>query len=120
MWLEGYIAELLAKEVIAPILPHETPGFVTPILLVPQGQSGQPYRMVQNIIPVNKRTSEYQYQLNKTKHYRSLLGHHKYVSLIDLKAGFHNIKFEEESSYWSTFICHLGKFRWLRMPFGLT
>ncbi len=42
------------------------------------------------------------------------------MSLIDLKAGFHNIKFEEESSYLSTFVCHLGKFRWLRMPFGLT
>ena len=42
------------------------------------------------------------------------------MSLIDLKAGFHNIKFEEESSYLSTFVCHLGKFRWLCMPFGLT
>ncbi len=52
--------------------------------------------MVQNIIPVNKRT------------------------LIDLKAGFHNIKFEERSSYRSCFVCHRGKFRWLCMPFGLT
>ena len=76
--------------------------------------------MVQNIIPVNKRTEEYQYQLNETRRYRGLLGRHKYVSLIDLKAGFHNIKFEERSSYRSCFVCHKGKFRWLRMPFGLT
>ena len=47
------------KQVITPILPHESPDFVTPVLLVPEGQSGQPYRMVQNIIPVNKRTEEY-------------------------------------------------------------
>ena len=40
--------------------------------------------------------------------------------MIDLKAGFHNIPFEHESSYDSTFITHRGKFRWLRMPMGLT
>jgi hypothetical protein len=40
--------------------------------------------------------------------------------MIDLKAGFHNIPFEKESSYDSTFITHRGKFRWLRMPMGLT
>ena len=36
-WLDGYIDELLAKGVITPILPHETPEFVTPVLLVPEG-----------------------------------------------------------------------------------
>ena len=40
--------------------------------------------------------------------------------MIDLKAGFHNIPFESESSYDSTFVTHRGKFRWLRMPMGLT
>ena len=45
-WLEGYIKELLAKGVITPIQQHESPGMVTPVLLVPEGQSGQPYRMV--------------------------------------------------------------------------
>ena len=40
--------------------------------------------------------------------------------MIDLKAGFHNIIFEKDSSYDSTFVTHRGKFRWLRMPMGLT
>lgn len=39
-WLDGYIDELLKKGVILPIEPHETPEFVTPVLLVPEGQSG--------------------------------------------------------------------------------
>ena len=39
-WLDNYLDELLKKEVITPILPHETPDFVTPVLLVPEGQSG--------------------------------------------------------------------------------
>ena len=45
-WLNGYLDELLAKGVITPIKPNETPEFVTPVLLVPEGQSGQAYRMV--------------------------------------------------------------------------
>ena len=40
--------------------------------------------------------------------------------MIDLKAGYHNIPFEHESSYDSTFATHRGKYRWLRMPMGLT
>jgi hypothetical protein len=58
--------------------------------------------------------------LNKTRRYRGILGRHKFVSLTDLKAGFHNFKFDEESSYRSMFTCYMGKFRWLRMPFGLS
>ena len=34
-WLEGYLGELLAKDVITPIKPSENPEFVTPVLLVP-------------------------------------------------------------------------------------
>ena len=71
-------------------------------------------------MPVNKRIDEYNYQLNDTRRYRAQLGRSKWVSMIDLKAGFHNIPFEHESSYDSTFVTHRGKFRWLRMPMGLT
>ena len=75
---------------------------------------------MQNVIPVNKRTEEYQYQLNDTRRYRARLGRARWVSMLDLKAGFHNIVFEEKSSYDSTFATPRGKFRWLRMPMGLT
>ena len=40
--------------------------------------------------------------------------------MIDLKAGFFNIPFEHSTSYNSTFVTHKGKFRWVRMPMGLT
>lgn len=60
-WLDVHLDELLAKGVIGPIQPHEQPRCVTPLLLVPGQQSGQPYRVCQNIVPVNKRTDEYQY-----------------------------------------------------------
>ena len=64
--------------------------------------------------------AKYQYQLNDMRRYRAQLGWAKWVSMLDLKAGFHNIPFEATSSYDSTFVTHRGKFQWLRMPIGLT
>ena len=34
-WLNVHLDELMAKGVIGPILPHEQPRCVTPLLLVP-------------------------------------------------------------------------------------
>jgi len=38
---------------------------------------------------------------------------------VDLKAGFHNVPLDYDTSLKTTFVTHMGKFRWLRMPFGL-
>ena len=60
------------------------------------------------------------YQLNDTRCYRTYLGRAKWISMIDLKAGYHNIPFEHKSLYKSTFALHRRKYHWLRMPMGLT
>ena len=46
--------------------------------------------------------------------------HYRYATMLDLKAGYLNVPFEEQSSYLSSFITHQGKYRWHRMCFGLT
>ena len=60
-------------------------------------QSGQAYRVCQNIIPLNKRTDEYNYALMDTQRYHGKLA--RYISMLHLKAGFHNVPFEKKSSY---------------------
>ena len=39
--------------------------------------------------------------------------------MVDLKAGFHNVPLDYETSLMMTFMTHMGNFRRLRMPFGL-
>ncbi len=41
------------------------------------------------------------------------------LSTLDLTAGFHQLAKEECSSELTTFVYPFGKFRYLRMPFGL-
>ena len=59
-WLHFHLAKLIAKGVIGPILLGKQPQCVVPLLLVLDVQSGQPYWVCQNIVPVNKWIAEYQ------------------------------------------------------------
>ncbi|RLJ22814.1 hypothetical protein DJ031_00215, partial [bacterium endosymbiont of Escarpia laminata] len=44
----------------------------------------------------------------------------KIFSLVDAKDGFLQVKLTDESSYLTTFWTPAGKYRWLRMPFGIS
>ena len=48
------------------------------------------------------------------------LANAKVFSVLDAKDGFWQVKLEEESSYLTTFWTPFGRYRWLRMPFGLS
>ena len=43
----------------------------------------------------------------------------KVFSVLDMKSGFLQIKLDEESSYLTCFNTLFGRYRWLRLPFGL-
>ena len=40
-------------------------------------------------------------------------------SVCDLRQGYHHVELDEESSHLSTFSTSFGRYRWLRLPFGL-
>ena len=43
----------------------------------------------------------------------------KVFSILDLKSGNWHVKVDEESSFLTTFNTQFGRYRWLRLPFGL-
>lgn len=43
----------------------------------------------------------------------------KFFTLLDAKSGFWQVKLDEKSSFLTTFNTPFGRFRWLRMPFGI-
>ena len=44
----------------------------------------------------------------------------KVFSVLDTKNGFWHVKLDEESSYLTTFHTPFGRYRWCRMPFGIS
>ena len=111
--------ELVAKGVIGFNLPGEQPWCIMQILIVLSVQSRQPYQVCLNTVLVNKVMAKYQCQLNDIGQCRAKLWWAKWVSMLDLKGGFHNILFKSTSSYISAFITYSGEFWWLRMPMVL-
>ena len=43
----------------------------------------------------------------------------KYLTLIDLSSGYHNLNLDEKSSYLTTFSCPFGRDRYITLPFGV-
>ena len=43
----------------------------------------------------------------------------KYLKLIDTSSGYHNLKWDEQSFYLTTFSCPLGRYRYMWLLFGV-
>jgi len=71
------------------------------------------YREVNAITPLRR------FWLPSLKEILDQVGPYAVLSKLDLTAGFHQVRMEEASSKFTTFSCPLGKFRFVRMPFGL-
>jgi hypothetical protein len=66
-WLDEQIDIMLKTGRISELGPEEPAPMVTALVLVPEGQTGQDYRICQNLIPVNKRTPELQQPCGDTR-----------------------------------------------------
>ena len=49
----------------------------------------------------------------------SKLNNAQYLSPIDASSGYHNLKLDEKLSYLTTFVCKYGRYRYMRLSFGV-
>lgn len=98
---------------------YERCPFITQLLLVPGTQHGQPYRVVQNLVPLNKRTKVMRLPCTDVRRCRATLGRAAYLSQIDLKAGYFNVELSPESRPLTAFVTPGGVYYWRRMTQGL-
>ena len=56
----------------------------------------------------------------KNRGYFSQLNGAKYFSMLDLQAGYHHIPLNESSIPKATFTSPFGKYKYIKVPFGLT
>ena len=70
--------------------------------------------------PLNDVLKREQYTLPTLEDTLTQLSNAKVFTKLDLSNGYWHVPMEEESSYLTTFITDHGRFRWLRLPFGLS
>ena len=69
---------------------------------------------------LNKAIQRPKYQLPTIDEILPKLAGAKVFSVLDAKDGFYQVKLDEESSYLTTFWTPSGRYRYLRMPFGIS
>ena len=68
---------------------------------------------------LNRALQRPHYPMRTANDAASRLGNAKVFSTMDAKAGFWQIRMDEESSRRTTFSTPYGRYRFLRMPFGI-
>jgi hypothetical protein len=68
---------------------------------------------------LNDNTIDHAYNIPNKQEWINRIHGKKYFSKSDLKAGFWQVKMEEESIPWMAFTCPQGHFEWLVMPLDL-
>ncbi len=111
--VEAEINKLLAAGIIVP----SDEEWSSPI--VPIRKKDGSIRLCVDYRELNERTPLRRFWLPSLREILDQVGPCAVLSKLDLTAGFHQVRMDEESSKFTTFSCPLGKFRFVRMPFGL-
>jgi len=69
---------------------------------------------------LNKAIRRPHYQMPTIESILPNLVNAKYFTVLDASDGFWQVRLDEESSKLTTFVTPFGRFRWLRMPFGIS
>ena len=110
------LEELRSAGVIQPV-STPTP-WISSILAVPK-KNGK-IRICLDPKDLNKAILRENYPMPTIEEIATRLHGAKVFSVLDAKNGFWHVKLDEESSYLTTFHTPFGRYRWCRMPFGIS
>lgn len=114
--LKSTLAELVKKEIISPV---EVPtDYVNNIVIVEKPDKS--IRICLDPTQLNKDLKSNKYPIPTVADLQSVLSGKKFFTVLDMKDGFYAVELEEESSLLTTFITCFGKYKFNRLPFGIT
>jgi len=118
--LQGVLKEELDRLVKKGILvPVDTPTDWVSSMVVATRRNGK-IRLCIDPKPLNKALKRNRYPLPLLDDLLAKLTNAKVFSVVDAKNGFWHVQLDEESSLLTTFGTPWGRFRWTRMPFGIS
>ena len=100
-WVEEEIEKVLTAKVIC----SSRSSWSAPIIIVPKGDGGK--QLVTDYRALNKVTRKFTWPMPKVEDIFSKLNGAKYLTSLDLRAGYHHIPLDTSSILKTTFIHHL-------------
>ncbi|KAK7901627.1 hypothetical protein WMY93_018396 [Mugilogobius chulae] len=114
--LKQELKDLEAKEIIAPV--ERSTDWISSMVSVTK-PNGKP-RICIDPKPLNKALKRSHFPLPTIDDILPELANAKVFTVCDVKHGFWHVRLDEESSYLTTFATPFGRYRWLRMPMGIS
>lgn len=114
--LQAELDRMVELKVITPI--SEPTDWVNSIVLVKKSNGN--LRICLDPRNLNKAIKRSHYQFPTIHNVKSQLTGSKFFSTVDANSGFWTISLDEESSKLCTFITPFGRYRFLRLPFGIS
>ena len=102
-WIKEEIEKLLATKVIC----SSRSSWLAPITIVPKGDGGK--QLVINYRALNKVTRKFTWPMLKVEDIFSKLNGAKYVTTLDLRAGYHHMLLDKSSILKTAFNSPFGK-----------
>jgi hypothetical protein len=114
--VEADLRQMVNDDVIAPVT---TPTrWVSALLVVAKQQNG--IHICIDPTPLNRALQRSVYYMPTIDDILPKLSNAKVFSTVDAKSAFWQLKLNEQSSYLTTFETPFGRYRWLRMPYGIS
>ncbi|GBN33923.1 Retrovirus-related Pol polyprotein from transposon opus, partial [Araneus ventricosus] len=107
--LDSLLADGIIEECESP--------YASPVVLVPKSNGSM--RLCVDFRKLNATTIADTYPLPRMDDLLTEAKSTAYMSTLDLKSGYHQIKVHEADQDKTAFICPFGTYKYLRMPFGL-
>ncbi|XP_038138952.1 uncharacterized protein K02A2.6-like [Cyprinodon tularosa] len=114
--LQEELKDLERRQIIAPV--ERSTDWISSMVAVrkPNGKM----RICIDPKPLNRALKRSHYPLPTIDDILPEMSKAKVFTVCDVKQGFWHVKLEEQSSYLTTFATPFGRFRWLRMPMGIS
>ena len=114
--LQKSLDDLVGEDMLAPVTSPTK--WVNSMVAVPKPDGWM--RICLDPKDLNEAVQREHYQIPTIEEVATRLHGAKLFTVLDARNGFWHIKLDDESSYLTTFNTPFGRYRWKRMPFGIS
>jgi len=113
----GIIKVEVEKMLSSGVIEPSTSAWASPVVLVPKPDGS--VRFAIDFRKLNEVTRKETYPMPNIQDYLDVLRGNEYFTIADGQQAYFGLPMDENSQPLTAFICHLGQYEFLKMPFGL-